>query len=73
MRMIQPNFGTQDDTNGVDLEGFDLPLYQRPTSGEEVDAAEIGMNPGEVLDALESSKDTSDANSNDAGASRTGA
>ncbi|HIG86325.1 MAG TPA: hypothetical protein EYQ25_04705 [Planctomycetes bacterium] len=73
MRMIQPDFGAREDTNGVDLEGFDLPLYQRPTSGEEVDAAEIGMNPGEVLDAIESSRDTSDANSNDAGTSHTGA
>ena len=56
MRMIQPGFGREAEDSGVDLDGFDLPLYQRPVSGEEVDAEEIGMNPGQVLEAIESSK-----------------
>ena len=54
MRRIEPGFGAQEDAGSVDLEGFDLPLYQRPTVGEEVDAAEIGKDPSEVLEALES-------------------
>lgn len=52
MRLIESDFGTQEDAGSVDLEGFDLPLYQRPTVGEEVDAAEIGKDPSEVMQAL---------------------
>ncbi len=50
VRMIDDRFGRPED--GLDLSGFDVPLYQPPTRGE-VDQSEIGKDPGTVKEMLE--------------------
>ncbi|MFP6632331.1 MAG: hypothetical protein VCD16_06820, partial [Planctomycetota bacterium] len=49
MRMVDPDFGGDSDT--IDLEGFDLPLYAKPQRGE-VKASDVGMDPLSVHETL---------------------
>ncbi|HPF14843.1 MAG TPA: secretin N-terminal domain-containing protein, partial [Planctomycetota bacterium] len=50
IRIIDPKFGS--DHGMIDLDGFDIPLYQSPPRGE-TDAASIGMTPGQVQSAID--------------------
>ncbi|MCA9003271.1 MAG: type II and III secretion system protein, partial [Planctomycetes bacterium] len=51
MQIIDPKFGKN--SNLIDLDGFDIPLYQSPERGE-VDAATVGMTPDEIEAAVDS-------------------
>ena len=55
VRMIDDAFGRPQD--GLDLSGFDVPLYQGPTRGE-VDETTIGIDPGGVKEMLETENPT---------------
>ena len=45
IRVLDPNFGKED--RGVDLRGFEVPLYQSPARGE-VDSEAVGLDPARV-------------------------
>jgi general secretion pathway protein D len=49
MQIIDPKFGKN--SNLIDLDGFDIPLYQSPKRGE-VDSASIGKTPDEIEAAI---------------------
>ena len=53
IRIIDPRFGTED--GSLDLQGFDVPVYQPPTRGE-VDQNDLGIDNGEVNRMLDSTK-----------------
>ena len=53
MRVIDPKFGG--DHGMINLDGFDIPLYQSPPRGE-VDSASIGKSPQEIQAALEKAR-----------------
>jgi len=50
IKIIDPHFGEQ--RTGVDLSGFDLPLYSPPTRGE-VNGAKVGISPTEAAEKLQ--------------------
>jgi type II secretory pathway component GspD/PulD (secretin) len=54
MRMIDHDFGGDSDT--VDLEGFDLPLYAKPVRGE-VKANDVGLDPLSVHETLRAGRE----------------
>jgi general secretion pathway protein D len=49
IKIVDPKFGEQ--RTGVDLSGFDLPLYSPPTRGE-VNGAPVGIGPKEAAEKL---------------------
>ena len=49
MQIIDPKFGKN--RGLIDLDGFDIPLYQSPKRGE-VDSASIGMTPDQIKEAV---------------------
>ncbi len=51
MQIVDPKFGKN--RGLIDLDGFDIPLYQSPERGE-VDSASIGKTPDQVRDAVSS-------------------
>ena len=53
VRIIDPQFGR--DQSLIDLDGFDIPLYQSPPAGE-VDSSTIGKTPGEIQEALDNNR-----------------
>jgi len=57
MRRVDPNFGKDEDRQGgVTLEGFNLPLYQAPPTGE-VQGEELGLTPVEATRRLDEAQD----------------
>ncbi|MBL8857386.1 MAG: hypothetical protein JNL28_02620 [Planctomycetes bacterium] len=64
IRVIDPTFGRE--TTGVDMRGFEVPLYRGPERGEVKDSA-IGLDPAKVEDLLKSEERAS----KDRGASAT--
>ena len=51
IRIIDPAFRAEGEENG-DLEGFELPLYREPATGE-LSEEQVGLDPAEVLEMLE--------------------
>ncbi|MEL6429563.1 MAG: secretin N-terminal domain-containing protein [Planctomycetota bacterium] len=52
LRRIDPDFGiAEDEQSSISLEGFDLPLYKTPVTGE-VDGSEVGLTPVEATRRL---------------------
>ncbi|MCK6446992.1 MAG: hypothetical protein L6Q99_11415 [Planctomycetes bacterium] len=58
LRVIDPSF--RSDTGGLDLEGFDVPIYRSPARGE-VDPESVGLSPEKRAELLKSAE----SNSND--------
>lgn len=46
IRLVDPAFGQSE--HGIDLSGFDVPLYKNPPSGE-ISSQEAGIDPGRAL------------------------
>lgn len=53
IRIIEPSFGLKE--GEVNLQGFDIPVYQSPTRGE-VDQRELGIDNGKVNEMIEKSE-----------------
>jgi hypothetical protein len=51
IRVIDPRFGK--DGEGVDLRGFEVPLYRSPSRGE-VDPGAVGIDPAKAKSMIDS-------------------
>jgi hypothetical protein len=57
IKIVDPHFGEQ--RTGVDLSGFDLPLYSPPTRGE-VNGAQVGISAKDAAEKLNNEQPNQD-------------
>lgn len=67
IRVVDPTFGHE---KGVDLRGFEVPLYRSPARGEVVDDASVGLDPARVNELLKKASDAPKPNEPEQGAQK---